>query len=53
MKKSVQFLKDFATKKKGDVYECDSQIASHLVNDSKVAKYVIKDEKKPIVKKEK
>ena len=33
----VQFTKDFASKKKGDFFECDSQLASHLVNVDKVA----------------
>jgi len=37
--KKVEFIKDFATKLKGDVWECDSQLASHLVNIDKVAKY--------------
>jgi len=38
--RKVEFIKDFATKKKGDVWECDSQLASHLVNIDKVAKYI-------------
>ena len=39
MKKVVIFTKDFATKKKGDVWETNSQLASQLVNVDKVAKY--------------
>ena len=35
----VVFTEDFATKKKGDVFQCDSLLASHLVNIDKVAKY--------------
>jgi len=45
--RKVEFIKDFATKKKGDVWECDSQLASQLVNVDKVAKYL---EIKPIKK---
>ena len=40
MKKQVEFLKDFATKKKGDTGDYDSLLASNLVNVQKVAKYV-------------
>lgn len=35
----VEFITDFAGKKKGDVWECDSQLASQLVRIDKVAKY--------------
>ena len=35
----VEFIKDFATEKKGDVAEYDSQLASYLVHTEKVAKY--------------
>lgn len=42
----IEFIKDFATKKTGDNFECDSMLASQLVNVDKVAKY-IKDESKP------
>jgi hypothetical protein len=42
----VEFLEDFATKKKGDVWECDSLLASQLVNVEKVAKYY--EEKKAV-----
>lgn len=38
----IEFLKDFATKKKGDKWACDSQLASQLVNEEKVAKYTAK-----------
>lgn len=44
----IEFIEDFATKKKGDIWECDSLLASHLVNIDKVAKYT----KKSKVKKE-
>ena len=37
--KTVVFTVDFATKKKGEVWKCDSQLASQLVNIDKVAKY--------------
>jgi len=35
----VEFTEDFAGKKKGDVWECDSLLASQLVRIDKVAKY--------------
>jgi hypothetical protein len=35
----VEFIEDFAGKKKGDVWECDSLLASQLVRIDKVAKY--------------
>lgn len=38
--RTIKFNKDFATKKKGDVLECDGQLASQLVHIDKVAKYV-------------
>lgn len=44
----VIFTEDFAIKKKGDVFNCDSQLASHLVNIDKVAEYykeTVKEEK--------
>ena len=35
----IEFIKDFATKKKGDKWECDNSIlASKLINEKKVAK---------------
>lgn len=37
--RKIEFVKDFATKAKGDVWECDSLLASRLVNVEKVAKY--------------
>ena len=37
--KKVEFLVDFATKKKGEVWECSSELASQLVRVDKVAKY--------------
>lgn len=36
----IKFTKDFATKKKGDFLECDSQLASTLIKVDKVAKLV-------------
>lgn len=38
--KKIEFTADFATKKKGDVLQCDGQLASYLVHEDKVAKYV-------------
>ncbi len=40
--KKIQFTKDFATRKKGFIWECDSMLAAQLVNIDKVAKYVKK-----------
>ena len=37
--RKVVFIADFATRKKGDVWECDSMLASQLVNVDQVAKY--------------
>ena len=37
--KTVIFTKDFATKKKGDEFTCDSMLASQLVRGDKVAKF--------------
>ena len=37
-KVEIEFTKDFANKKKGDVLEYNSQLASLLINRSKVAK---------------
>lgn len=54
MKVDVVFLEDYATKKKGESFTCDSMIASHLINVAKVAeKKVIGKEapKKVAVKK--
>ena len=34
----IEFTKDFATKKKGDIWECDGMLASELINKHKVAK---------------
>lgn len=47
--REVIFTEDFATKKKGEVWLCDSMLAAQLVSVDKVAKY--KDE--PEVKKAK
>ena len=38
--RKIQFIKDFANKTKDDVFECDSMLASQLVNEEKVAKYI-------------
>lgn len=43
--KEVVFTKDYATKKKGDKWKCESQLASQLVNVEKVAEY-FKESKK-------
>lgn len=48
--REIEFLKDFATKKKGDTWKCDGLLASQLVRVDKVAKYV---EEKPKGKKSK
>jgi hypothetical protein len=37
--KKVEFIKDFATKKSGDIASYDSILASFLVNKEKVAVY--------------
>ena len=37
--KTIVFLKDFANKKKGDEFKCDSMLANTLVTKDKVAKY--------------
>lgn len=37
--KKIVFTEDFATKKKGDKWECDSLLASQMVHNDKVAKY--------------
>ena len=38
---TVEFTVEFAGKKKGDLFECDSMLASQLVNIDKVAKYYV------------
>lgn len=45
----IEFTEDFATKKKGDTFECDGMLASQLIRVDKVAK--IYKEKKNKVKK--
>jgi len=37
--KTIVFTKDFATKKKGDLFNCDGLLANQLVNIEKVAKF--------------
>ena len=44
-KVTIEFTKDFATKKKGDNWECNSMLASKLINRSKVAKVYKKKSK--------
>ncbi len=39
MKPEVVFTEDFATKKKGESWNCDKQLASQLVHIDKVAEY--------------
>lgn len=46
--KEVEFTEDFATKKKGDKWLCDSLLASHLVHVDKVAKYTTEKVKKEV-----
>ncbi len=38
--RKIKFLEDFATKVKGDEWECDCMLASTLVRDDKVAVYI-------------
>lgn len=42
----VQFLKSFAGRKKGDIMELDSLIASDLIRDKIVKKHTAKDKTK-------
>lgn len=37
-KVKIEFTKDFANKKKGQSWECNSQLASQLIHNDKVAK---------------
>ena len=46
--KEIIFTADFATKKKGETWLCDSQLASHLVNVDKVAEYVSEKKEKKV-----
>lgn len=46
----VVFIKDYATKKDGDVMRLDSMIASDLVHRHKVAKYKTEESVKKTVK---
>lgn len=39
---NIEFVKEFATKGKGDKFNCPSLLASRLVNIDKVAKYADK-----------
>lgn len=39
---NIEFIKDFATRKKGDILEFDNQLCSQLVHTDKVAKYTDK-----------
>jgi hypothetical protein len=36
--RKIEFIKDFATKKKGELWECDGLLAASLIH-RKVAKY--------------
>jgi hypothetical protein len=38
--RKVKFIKDFATRKKGDIVSFDGMLASSLVHKHKVAKYL-------------
>jgi len=42
----VEFTTDFADKKKGDRFKCDSMLASQLVGVDKVAKVFVAEEVK-------
>ena len=44
--RKIKFNKDFATKKKGDIAEYNSSLASNLVYKQKVAKYYTEPKKK-------
>jgi hypothetical protein len=35
----IEFIKDFATKKKGDTWECHGMLASTLINKKVAKKY--------------
>jgi hypothetical protein len=51
----IKFLENFAGKLVGEVFECDSMLASHLVNVDLVAEFVItevKEVKKKTTKKD-
>ena len=50
--REIEFTADFASKKKGDLWKCDSLLASTLVNEDKVAKYTDIADKKAKIKKE-
>ena len=45
----VTFIADFATKKKGELFVCDSLLASQLVHNDKVAIYFTVEQKKEAV----
>jgi len=47
MARKIVFTADFATKKKGDIMECDGLLASQLVNSDKVAEYYTEKKPKP------
>lgn len=44
--RKVEFTKNFATRKKGDQWECGNELAHQLVNGDKVAKYIDNKSKK-------
>lgn len=44
----IVFIKDFATKKAGEIWKCDGMLASQLISVDKVAKFY--DEKEAEVK---
>lgn len=48
--REVKFIKDFATKKKGDVVPYDGPLASRLVRNLKVAKFTDEKTDKPTAK---
>ena len=44
----IIFIKDFATKVKGDIWECDGMSASQLIGGDKVAKLYVEPKKAPL-----
>lgn len=48
--RQVTFIKDFGTRKKGEIFLCDSMLASQLVREDKVAEYSDNVKKEPVKK---
>lgn len=47
---TVRFIKDFADKKKGDLFECDNPLASHLIRIDEVAELYENENKEDLNK---